>query len=155
MRNALALIALVFSNLCLGQQDEPKRKSDSLKWESTHKSWAKEPVLNDKSYNKLSISRRDSTMTLTSDIKKDHRIFGYGSPDKNSKKVLLFSVWTHDVEGNPCKCAYGSYYQTMGIKDLDLKYLGTEKDFIKAGVYAKGRLSGMVYFEKRWTEFDD
>ncbi len=156
MKQYLILFAILFLHFCNAQQNNfAELYKDSLKWESENKSWAKELELVDKFYNKLSISHVDSTISLIADIKKDHRIFGFKDPNIKSKKLILFSIWTHDVEGNPCDCIFGSYYQTLGVKDLDLKYLGRENDFIIAGIYLKSKLIEITYFEKKWTEFEN
>ena len=156
MKTYLILLAILISQLCFAQDyDSAKLQSDSLKWESTNKSWGKEKYLKDEDYTKLLISKSDSTISLVANIRKDHRIFGFKSANKNSPKLILFSIWTYDVEGNPCKCKYGSYYQTPGIKDLDLKLLEQDKDFIKAGIYLKGKFVDILYFEKKWTDFEN
>ena len=72
---------------------------------------------------KATISKADSIISLTANIRRDPRIFGYQKPDINSKKMILLSVFTKDVEGNPFKCAYGSYYQTSNMKSMDIKFL--------------------------------
>jgi len=53
------------------------------------------------------IFRSDNSVWLESDIKLDHRFFGYEKPDTTSGKLILFSVFTPDVEDNPYHCPLG------------------------------------------------
>jgi len=133
----------------------PKTKinTDSINWVKENPNWDKEVSQNKKHLNRLEISKTDKTVSLFADIKRDHRIFGYEKPDKNSKKMILFSVWTFDVKDNPCDCTFGSYYQITGT-DLTLKYLGMEKSFIKVDVIKSGNKMGTVFFEKKWVTFE-
>jgi len=61
---------------------------------------------------KAEINGSISLMHVRSDIKKDYRIIGYEQPSLKSNRLLLFSVFTRDVENNPYKCFYGSFYST-------------------------------------------
>ena len=65
--------------------------------------------------NTLSIATNDSIMEIQAFIRKDHRIFGYEKPDKNSAKLIVFSIFTNDVENNPHHCKLGSYYDTTAL----------------------------------------
>jgi len=96
----------------------------------------------------------DSTIHLTANIRKDHRIFGYAKPDNNSERLLLLSVFTNDVENNPFKCKLGAYYDTGGMNELTLKYVSTIGDFVKAVAIDKTNNSTTIYFEKKWIDFE-
>lgn len=85
-------------------------------------------------------------------MKKECRIFGYQEPDKKSKRLILFSIWTFDVEKNPCNCQFGSYYETPSM-NMKLKYLETKNSFIKAALIKDEKQIAIVYFEKKWVEF--
>lgn len=89
---------------------------------------------------------------LYSDIKKDHRIFGYEKPYANSKKLILFSVFTNEVEGNPFRCPFGSYYETAAMKNIQLKYLKTKGSFAEMELTKDGK-SVLVYFLKKYIKF--
>jgi len=96
----------------------------------------------------------DSTITLVGNMRADYRIFGYAKPDTKSEKLLLLSIYTSDVEGNPFKCKLGAYYDTSDMENLRLKYTETVGNFIKAVVIDKKKNQTVVYFEKKWIEFD-
>jgi len=96
----------------------------------------------------------DSTINLTANIRKDHRIFGYEEPDTKSERILLLSVFTSDVENNPFSCKLGAYYDTGGMDELTLKYNSTIGSFVKATATDKAHNSTTIYFEKKWVAFE-
>lgn len=96
----------------------------------------------------------DSTISLTSNIRKDHRIFFYSKPDIKSEPLLLLSVFTNDVENNPFALKLGAYYETSGMENLTLKYNSTTGSFVKAMAIDNTNKSTTVYFEKKWIEFE-
>ncbi len=104
---------------------------------------------------KASVSGSDSSIWLTANMKLDHRIFGYEKPDTASRKMILISIFTNDVEGNPFKCPFGSYYETGDMTDMQIKYVSTEGKFIKANVFKNNALQGTVYMDKKWIEFEE
>ncbi|MBO9618042.1 MAG: hypothetical protein J7539_03315 [Niabella sp.] len=100
----------------------------------------------------VSLHKGDSTIVLKANIRLDHRIFGYARPDTNAERVLLLSVFTNDVQGNPFRCRLGAYYETDEMKDFYLKYLGSEGAFIKAIAIDSSNNGVPVYFEKKWVD---
>jgi len=100
------------------------------------------------------LNKGDSTINLTSNIRRDHRIFGYAKTDINSERLLILSVFTNDVENNPFGCKLGAYYDTGGMDELTLKYIATTGNFIKAIAIDKTNKPSTIYFEKKWIEFD-
>ncbi len=96
----------------------------------------------------------DSTISLTVNIRKDHRIFGYAKPDIKSERLLLLSVFTNDVENNPFDCKLGAYYDTGGMDELTLKYNSKTGNFIKVIATDKENNSTTIYFEKKWIKFE-
>ncbi|RLJ75178.1 hypothetical protein [Pedobacter alluvionis] len=100
------------------------------------------------------ISKRDSIFQVYSNIRADYRIIGYESPDTNARKMVLFSVFTSDVEDNPFKCPYGSYYDSAQRDGLVIKYKEEHGSFIQADISGNGKKPATVYFEKKWVEFD-
>jgi hypothetical protein len=104
---------------------------------------------------KAVVSESDSLIWLTANMKLDHRIFGYDKPDTSSKKMILISIFTDDVEGNPFNCPFGSYYQSSNMIDMELKYISTEGQFIKANIIRNDTVEGTVYIDKRWIEFEE
>lgn len=74
---------------------------------------------------------RTGSVFLFSNIRKSHRLFGYGKPNVKSEKLILFSVFTNDVENNPFQCKFGSYYESSAMKSkgLQLKFIKFQGDF--------------------------
>ena len=112
-------------------------------------------IINDEEYiNKVVVSLSDSTIFLTANMKLDHRIFGYSKPNTQSKKLLLLSIFTNDVENNPFKCELGAYYDTNRMENMDLKFIQSIKDFVEVTVFDhNSNKVTTVYFEKRFIEF--
>ncbi|SKC03903.1 hypothetical protein SAMN05660477_02579 [Soonwooa buanensis] len=147
---------------------ESKTKNDSIriqKVEDTLVDILPKPIppivepeeLNDDERNTfgVSLSRKDSTMYLTSNIQHDHRIFGYAKPNIKSEKLILFSVFTDEVENNPSKCRFGSYYEMPhNSNKFSLKYKNKTKDFVHAILTDSLNKKHDVYFEKEWVKFD-
>ena len=98
------------------------------------------------------VSAQDSSISLTANMRRDHRIFGYAAPDLTSERLLLLSIYTNDVENNPFRCKLGAYYDTAEMEGMQLKYAGTTGDFVKARVTDKAGKATTVYFEKKWVE---
>ncbi|KUJ62968.1 hypothetical protein AR687_06130 [Flavobacteriaceae bacterium CRH] len=94
--------------------------------------------------------RKDSLIWLNVDMKRDHRIFGYEKPDSNSKKMLLISIFTNDVQNNPFHLPYGAFYDTSEIK---LKFIENKGDFAKVELLNDDTVK-VIYFENKWLEFE-
>lgn len=108
-----------------------------------------------KAYVKL--TSKDSIIRLHSNIRIDHRFFGYEQADMHAKKVLLFSIFTNDVADNPYQLKLGAYYDTSDLdsKGSKLKYAGTKGDFVEAKfIDATDIPVCNVYFEKKWIEIE-
>lgn len=103
--------------------------------------------------NKAFIDKKDSLIWLTVNMKRDHRIFGFEKPDVKSKRMILLSIFTKDVENNPFNCPYGAFYGTSGMKNTTLKFKENVGDFAKIEIQ-KENLKEVVYFEKKWLEFE-
>ncbi len=118
------------------------------------RSTAPVPEINEEAMQRAVINKSDSSFTVYNNIRADYRIIGYQLPDTSSKKMVLFSVFTADVENNPGRCPYGSYYGSPGKEDLEIKYIGDQGNFVKAFINnAKGE-SATIYFPKKWVEFE-
>jgi hypothetical protein len=102
----------------------------------------------------VSLKDGDSTIYLSANIRRDHRIFGYANPGIKSERILLLSIFTNDVENNPFGCKLGAYYDTNGMDGLDLKYAATLGNFVKATATDKLNKSTIIYFEKKWIELE-
>lgn len=107
---------------------------------------------------KASISKTDSIIWVIANMKKDHRFYGYEQPDTNSTRVILFSIFTNDVEGNPFNLKYGSSYESNSsrMQGKRLKYIGTQGNFIKTQLRQESleQILAVLYFEKKWFEFN-
>lgn len=104
---------------------------------------------------KIQISKSDSSVFLVANIKTDYKIFGYKNPDLHSKKLILFSVFTNDVENNPHKCELGSYYQTSDMENMHLKYIGNDEKFVKIQAFGSMSKSKILHFERKYVEFNN
>lgn len=88
--------------------------------------------------------------------RRDHRMFGYEKPDVNSKKLILFSIFTKDVNGNPFAMPLGSYYDVFEMEKKQqayLKYIKTKKRFVEMEL-VKDSCKTKLYFLKKYTRFD-
>ncbi len=124
------------------------------KADSVDKANSEAIIVDEDNVQKAIVSKSDSSISLTSNIRLDHRIFGYDKPDTSSKKIILLSVFTDDVEGNPFHCTYGSFYQTSDMNDMELKYASKEGQFIKATLLKIGIPVATVYINRKWIEFE-
>lgn len=151
MKHIFILIILIFLSPNTFSQNKETRKinKDSLEWEKQGNVF-----LEGDNLNKLQVTKQDSIVRLYSNIRHDHRIFGYEKADLKSRKKILFSVFTFDVEGNPCNCVFGSFYETSSMKGITMKYVGKKKSFVKVELHEGKTKLGTVYFEKKWVEFD-
>lgn len=98
---------------------------------------------------------KEGSVWVTANMKKDHRIFGYKVKDTHSEKMILFSIFTNEVENNPFGCNYGAFYDTNGLTDLKLKYIATENDYLKMEIVKDGKAIDEVYMLKKWFEFEE
>jgi len=108
----------------------------------------------EKGFNKAFIILSDSAIFLTTNKTLDHRIFGFAEPSKKSKRLLLLSIFTSDVETNPFNCELGAYYDTSGMQNMKIKYISRSKDFIKALVIETNTgKHTTIFFERKCVEF--
>jgi hypothetical protein len=98
------------------------------------------------------IYKNDNLLYVYDDMHQDIRLFGYAKPDTMSQKMILYSIFTSDVEGNPFNCPFGAYYQTNGLRNGEIRVLSTKAPmFIKAeihGINVADTISNVVYFLK-------
>jgi hypothetical protein len=148
MRNIIYILSLVLPILACGQT--------SIKLDSIDKTNNASIIASGDKITKafISLKEGDSIISLTGNIRQAYRIFGYGKPDTKSERLLLLSIFTNDVEKNTFGCKLGAYYDTGGMTDIKLKYIGTSGDFVKALAIDKSNKSTTIYFEKKWIEFD-
>jgi hypothetical protein len=101
------------------------------------------------------VVNKDGSAFLDADPRNaDYSIAGYAKPDLQSKKRLLISVLTAEVENNPSGCDLGAYYDIDGMADAGVEFkkqLGTEGDFAKFELSSNGK-SETVYIQKGWIK---
>jgi hypothetical protein len=103
--------------------------------------------------NKALISKNDSLIWLVANMKRDHRIFGFEKPNIKSKRIILLSIFTNDVENNPFNLPYGAFYDTTNMNGIELKFKENIGDFARIELLNKNAKE-IVYFEKKWLEFE-
>lgn len=110
--------------------------------------------MSEDSYQKAVINPSDSSLNVYQNIRADYRIFGYRKPDTNSRKMIFFSVFTTDVDKNPYKCSYGSYYSSSEMENMKMKYVKDVGNFIEAKLIRnENELLTPIYILKSWVEF--
>jgi hypothetical protein len=147
----LFTFALVFSFMsCESKQTKKKNeKSVFSKLDSINLENNQSIIDSGENITKAYIFLNDSLFDLRADMQKDHRIFGYEKPDIESKKLLLFSIFTTDVENNPFGYELGAYYDMMS-SEISIIYQGTDGDFIKTVATNKEGKKTTLYFDKKW-----
>lgn len=98
------------------------------------------------------VSLKDSSVTVGQNKYYSHRIFGYEKPDSTSKRLLVISAFTTDVEGNIFKCSLGAYYTTYSM-ELNLKYVSSYESYVKVAVIKDGIVKAFIYLQKMWVEY--
>lgn len=174
MKNLLIIMMLTAIMGCKNSTDKVKLNQDTLKVAEEKPAQKQETIaepkvvkkdtirneeltqMSEDFFQKAVINLSDSSFTVYQNIRADYRIFGYEEPDTNSRKILFFSVFTPDVEGNPYKCPFGSYYYSGAMENTQIKYTKTVGSFIKANLIKdKTTIISPVYFLKSWVEFDN
>lgn len=109
---------------------------------------------------KAAVAAKDSIIEIYARLGpgyKDYRAFGYAKPDTLSKKMILISLFTSDVKGNPFDCPFGAFYDTDRMRnatDSQLKYLDQNGNFVKAAILKNHQKQTTVYIEKKWVDFE-
>ena len=116
----------------------------------------KDTQMSEAFFQKAMINLSDSSLTVYGDIKADYRIFGYQKSDTNSRKMILFSVFTSDVEKNPYKCPFGAYYSSGAMQDTKIKYVRKAGAFVEAHLIKDTDIKPTaIYILKDWVEFEE
>lgn len=150
----IKLPILITAFLVLGCNSSSNKKEQNLKVKLDSLEYANNKLILESGENvsKAYIILSDSSFSLTADMKKDHRFYGFEKPDLNSKKLILFSIFTSDVDGNPFDLPLGAYYDTDFVDEMSLKYTGEENGFTKVTDVESNKT---IYFERKWIIFDD
>lgn len=109
----------------------------------------------DPQYRQKAYITKKGQVGLVANMHRDHRIFGYEEKDIHSKKLLLLSIFTNEVEHNPFDCKYGAYYQTSSMEGLELRYLSSEDEFLKMALISAGRTIATLYMLAECFEFTE
>ena len=112
-------------------------------------------AVNAQEINKATIFKTDSIIRLNAVMRLDHKIVGYEKPNVKSRKMIMLSIFTSDVENNPHHCPYGAYYDTTNMNGFTIKYLATQGNFIKTALLKNNKTKAVVYFEKNWMEWQE
>jgi hypothetical protein len=103
--------------------------------------------------NSLVVNRNDSSVFITANMSLDHRIFGFAKPDINSRRLILYSVFTCDIENNPFHCILGSFYDTGDSASPVLKFKGMQGVFAEMTATQKEGNTTIIYVKKKWISF--
>jgi len=97
----------------------------------------------------------DSSFWLGANMRQDHRIFLYEKPGLTSRKLMLFSIFTNDVEGNPFRLPFGAYYETSSLSGAELKFSGQRPGQFVELLYLKdgGTPVQKMYVLRKWVRF--
>ncbi len=101
---------------------------------------------------KAKISKNDSLLWVDANINRDYQIFGYEQPDTSARKLIVFSVFTYDVQDNPYQCPSGAYYGSYDLENSQIKYKGEVALFIIADFIEDDKVTP-IYFDKNSVEF--
>lgn len=101
---------------------------------------------------KAMLTMEDSAINIVVNKYRDHRIFGYKKPDTGSQRMILFSIFTNDVETNPFQCPYGAYYENSGPDSYNLKFVSEEGGYMKVLLMKEEQPVDTVYVQKKWVE---
>lgn len=104
---------------------------------------------------KAYVDLEDNNFMLWADMKMDHRLYGYEKPDVNSKKLILLSIFTNDVDGNPFGLPLGAHYSTADIEDASLTFKGEKDGFVEVLFKDGNNKKETLYFERKWVSLGD
>ncbi|MGI4741192.1 MAG: hypothetical protein ACRYG7_38990 [Janthinobacterium lividum] len=104
---------------------------------------------------KAFINRKTKSFSLVANIREDHQIFGYATPNVHSEKLILFSVFTNDVKNNPYHCPLGAYYETSDLKSGDdIRFVSESPTFIKLTYLNAAHQPTPFYVKREFVRFD-
>ncbi len=126
---------------------------DMLKADSIDRVNSKSVSQSGKDITRLQVSLSDSSASLTANIRRDHRIFGYETPSVNAARKILISVFTNDVQDNPFRCPMGAYYETSEMEGMEIKFAGFKNGFARMKILKEAAPVEIVYILRKWIEF--
>lgn len=137
-------------------ETEPKKKTElQLRLDSIEKVNEQSILDSGTKVTKAYVEGENNQIVLWADIKMDHRFYGFEKPDINSKRLILFSIFTNDVEGNPFDLPLGAYYSTADVEEGIFTFISEEKDFVEAEFTDSKGDKTKMYFERKWVVMSD
>lgn len=140
---------------CKSENQPKKKTARDLELDSIEKVNEQSILDSGSKVTKAYVDAKNNHIVLWADIKMDHRFFGFEKPDTNSKRLILFSIFTNDVEGNPFDVPLGSFYSTADIEGGVFKYIEEDGDFVKAEYTDPEGKKTTLYFERKWIVLSD
>lgn len=104
---------------------------------------------------KLSIDQSDSITSLFANIHSAYTFFGYSKPDTNSTKLIVFSIFTNQVKGNPHQCKYESHYGDNSLGEKLIKFCSYTGEFGKFQLIKNAKVIDQLFFKKENFKFEE
>ncbi len=152
--SALFLVFIFFIG-CKSEQASKKKTEAQQKLDSIELMNNKSIIDSGNRFTKAYVDLDDKNFVLWADMKMDHRFYGYEKPDVNSKKLILFSIFTNDVEGNPFDLPLGAYYSTADMEGSSFKFKGEKEGFVEVEFTDGDGKQNTLYFERKWVVIGD
>lgn len=155
LRFGAILLSILFIIGCKSEP-QPKEKTDAeLRLDSIEQVNNQSIIDSGNRFTKAYVDLEDKNFVLWADIKMDHRFYGYEKPDLTSKKLILFSIFTNDVSGNPFGLPLGAHYSTADIEDASFTFKGEEEGFVEVEFKDSKGKTNTLYFERKWVVIGD
>ena len=109
----------------------------------------------DTTQTQLTVDKSDSSTSLFANMQSNHTFYGYAKPDTNSKRLILFSIFTSEVENDKDSCLYGAHYSDTSLGKKHLKYIKNFKDFGEFQFLDNTTIIDTIFFRKENFKFDE
>ena len=144
------LLVFIFVIGCKSEQ-QPKKKTElQLKLDSIEQVNNQSIIDSGDRITKAYVDPENNRIDLWADMRMDHRFYGYEKPDTSSKRLILFSIFTDDVDGNPFNVPLGSFYSTPDVEGGIFTYINEKDGFVQAEFTDKDDQKTIIYFERKW-----
>jgi hypothetical protein len=150
----LAFVLLLFVN-CKSETSSKKVLTLSPELDSIERVHNQSILDSGERITRAYVDSENNRIDLWADIKLDHRFYGYEKPDANSKRLILFSIFTNDVDGNPFGLDLGAYYSTADVEGGIFTFVSEKDDFVEAEFQDKEGKKTTLYFERKWIVLSD
>jgi len=152
--SAIVLIFIFFAS-CKSEQAPKKKTEVQRKLDSIELVNNQSIIDSGNRFTKAYVDLDDKNFVLWADMKMDHRFYGFEKPDLNSQKLILFSIFTNDVDGNPFELPLGAHYSTADIEDGSFTFQGEEDGFVQVEFTDGNGKNNTLYFERKWVSIGD